>query len=121
MAYMDPSIAIPAEEMAAVVQALGDSDSTMRKNAALLIARLTNPATLDAAQAELFRLLKVRTNGNGVYNGVVVLGSWLKRNDPAVAAREDAILTELSELRATLSSESGWANTIALIDEYTAA
>jgi hypothetical protein len=118
MAFMDPSIAIPAGSMGPVVKGLGDPDSTMRKNTALLLARLTNPTTLDAARAEVFRLLDARESSNGVYNSVVVLGSWLQREHPAIAAHKQAIRAKLSELRSVLTAQGGWANTITLIGQY---
>jgi hypothetical protein len=119
MVVMDPSIALPAGNMGSVIRGLGDQNPTMRKNTALLLARLTNPTALDAAQAELFDLLDARASGDGVYNGVVVLGSWLEREDPAISdARKQVIRTKLSELRSALTAQEGWANTITLIGQY---
>jgi hypothetical protein len=116
-----PVVTRDAERARAVVALIGDDDLLVRKYASEALMKLTDPKSVEVVHGMLRDLIGKRSqpgvSDNGVYNAVVILGTWLRVLPPSLKAETQAAEKELATLRAQLQREPNWSNTVRLIDE----
>jgi len=109
------------DDLRAIIALIGDNDATMRMNAAEFLMKITDPATVNKASAELMRIVRDRDGAgarpNQVYNAVAVLGTWLRVLPKSLSTERDSIRKFMIEQRAGMAASESWTQTRALIDD----
>jgi hypothetical protein len=104
-----------------LVNLLGDDDLLVRKYASESLMKLTDPESVQLIHGVLRDLVGKRSQpgvpDNGVYNAVVILGTWLRVLPSSLQAEKRIVVNELTNLRLQLQREPNWTNTARLIDE----
>jgi HEAT repeat protein len=114
-----PVIIEKQEYIKSFVDLIGAKDSIIRKYASEFLMKLTDPSTIKLVYNELDNIITKKANGNGVYNAVVVLGTWLRTTaNKKLKSMNIDVKLRLGHLKDELELETkGWPKTIELIDE----
>ncbi len=103
------------------VNLIGDEDVLVRKYASEALMKLTDPESVRVVHARLSEIIGQRSaegvSDNGVYNAVVILGTWVRILPDGLAVERVALALELRKLLVELAREERWTKTAALIRE----
>jgi hypothetical protein len=97
--------------------ALGDPDPAVRKYVAEVMMRIHDPKTVDLVWTPMAEVFKQPTNGNGLYNAVVVCGTWARTLPSELDDRREKMRTSLRTLRGKVGNDPAFRRTARLIDE----
>lgn len=121
---MEQPVSLKDTDLSQLIMLLGDNDETVRKNTAVFLGKLTDKTTIQTVRKELEKLSATKknlSNGNLIYNSVIVLGDWLKYNNDALDddLRRD-IKQSLEQVSSHLDADSNrsWSSTKSKIKEY---
>ena len=123
LSLMDPGLSIAQADVASLVALLGHPDSTLRKNTAVYLGRLSDPASLEAVRQALEAVSADPTaldNPDLIYNSVIVLGDWLVYNQAIPDDLRPHIERSLRTIDDRLAADQkhAWKNTRAKIAHY---
>ena len=123
LSKMSESVTITnAEDANLLVKLIGDSETEVRQYASEILMRISDPASIRVCLSELQATINrermaAPPNGNAVYNGVVVLGTWMRTLPSGMNPEKRAIANYLRDLQPTLTRDSNWGKTLTLVSE----
>jgi len=106
-----------ADDVAAVVDLIGDKQSEIRTNAAEFLMKLSDQQTVNLVYKKLKNTILEKKNGNAVYNAAVILGTWYRILPTAKPTKAEIKIFLINTKTALTSTGKGWNKTITVIDE----
>ena len=115
ISIMDKQENYSPQDIKRIVPFLGDSDASIRKYTAEILMSIKRPELKDAGLEQFKIEFKSLDNPNLVYNGIIILGNWLKQ---APSPEKEKYQTTLTDLKTALEKDSlRWKRSINLNSE----
>ena len=106
-----------ADDVAVVVDLIGDPRSEIRTDAAEFLMKLSDQQTVNLVYKKLQTIIREKKNGNAVYNAAVILGTWYRILPTAKPTKAEIKNFLVNTKTALTSNGKGWNKTITVIDE----
>jgi hypothetical protein len=120
----EPVSITDSADAALLVRLIGDAEPEVRQYASEFLMRLADAKSVDTVYPELEKAIDQaqavpQPNENGVFNAVVVLGTWMRTLPDSLAANKKTIAEYLTSLASKLPKDK-WGKTLAVIKELNA-